>query len=127
MSADLSELMASNDPMATPVMSVGPPPAMPTHPSNDGMQQQPIAPLMQPPVPMTDAPKKKPNYNPMQSPEAKDAFLVTLISFIVLMPTVQRSILTQFPVLEDRTYLGLATAVLTGFAFYYAREHLSNM
>lgn len=126
MSADLQELMASNDPMATPIMSVGPPPAMPTHPSNDGIQQQPISPLMQPPVPLGN-PNSKKKKSFMNSPELKDAFLVALIVFLVLMPSVQTTLLSHMPALEDKTLAGLASAVLAAVGYYFGKQHLDQM
>ena len=126
MSGDLQELMASNDPMATPIMSVGPPPAMPTHPGNDSIQQQPIAPLMQSQIPMVNSekPKKK---SPLSTPEAKDAFLVALLVFLVLMPGVQAALLNQIPMLEDKTMMGLASALLAGVGYFFAKQHLEQL
>lgn len=124
MSSELQELMASNDPMATPIMSVGPPPAMPTHPSNDGMQQQPVSPLMQPPITTADTKKKVQFIN---SPEVKDAFLVALVVFLVLMPSVQTALINQFSLLEDKTMLGLASSSLAGAGFFFAKQYLDQM
>jgi hypothetical protein len=125
MSADLQELMASNDPMATPIMSVGPPPAMPTHLGNDGIQQ-PISPLMQPSVPLANpSSKKKKSF--MSNPELKDAFLVALIVFLILMPSVQTTLHSHMPALEDKTLSGLASAVLAAATFYFGKQHLDRM
>ena len=118
MSADLQELMASNDPMATPIMSVGPPPAMPTHPSNDGVQQQPIFRLCnrQSPLRNPNAKKKK---SFMNSPELKDAFLVALIVFLVLMPSVQTTLLSHMHALEDKTLQGWLRLYCSGGVLFW--------
>lgn len=127
MSAELNELMASNDPMATPVMPVGPPPAMPTHPSSDSVAQQPIAPMMQPPVHQTQPPAQQKKKSLMQNSELKEAFLVALLCFIVLMPGVQRTLITQLSFMEDKTNAALVTSSLVGISFFFIREHLQNI
>lgn len=128
MSSELNELMASNDPMATPVMPIGPPPAAPTGPSTDNVQQPPIAPMMQPPLTVNTQnappPKKK---SPLQSAEMKDAFLVALVCFVVLMPGVQRTLFTQLSFMEDKTNAALVTSALVGIGFFFARDQIQNI
>ena len=121
----LSELMASNDPMATPLMSVGPPPAMPTGPATDPHIGQPIAPMMQPPV-GDSPPSQKRSKQSGAGGDLRDAFIVALVCFISLMPTVQRILASQLSMMEDKTSAAVVTSCIAGIGFYVLKEYMSK-
>jgi hypothetical protein len=133
--SEISELMASNDPMATSVMSVGPAPPVNTTPSISEATAQihekqveaftTNNPLSAGNVSKDTVTKRK--LHKLNS-EQREAFVVACCAFIVLLPNIQQMILQQLPVLgTNSTLLTLVNAALVGVAYFGLKEHILDV
>ena len=138
--SEISDLMASNDPMATSVMSIGPSPPVNTTPPSRGEAPAQIhegqvqAYTSAPPSRRAGGaggaggqgtPRRK-----MQklNAEQREAFVATCCAFIVLLPNIQQMLLQQVPVLgTNSTLLTLVNASLVGILFFVLREHILDV
>tara|TARA_Y100000389_G_C17378070_1_gene472759 strand:- start:665 stop:1069 length:405 start_codon:yes stop_codon:yes gene_type:complete len=132
--SDIAELMASNDPMATPVMSLGPapPPPMNTSPppgvnntaTMHDKQIEQMSPLM---GVLPDSSKSKPSKTRLK-PDQKTAIVVAICTFLVLLPNVQQLLTQQLPVLTTNNTLHLVTnSILVAFVFMYMKDHIGEL
>lgn len=130
--SDIAELMASNDPMATPVMSLGPapPPPMNTSPEVNNTatmhdkQIEQMSPLMDV---LPDSSKSKPSKTRLK-PDQKTAIVVAICTFLVLLPNVQQLLTQQLPVLTSNNTLHLVTnSILVAFVFMYMKDHIGEL
>ena len=132
--SDIAELMASNDPMATPVMSLGPAPPSPINTSpptgvnnvatmheKQIEQMSPLSGI----IPDTAKPKSS---KTKLTPDQKTAVVVAICTFIVLLPNVQQLITHQLPVLATNSTLHLVTnSTLVAFVFMYMKDHIGQL
>ena len=132
--SDIAELMASNDPMATPVMSLGPapPPPMNTSPppgvnntaTMHDKQIEQMSPLM---GVLPDSSKSKPSKTRLK-PDQKTAIVVAICTFLVLLPNVQQLLTQQLLVLTTNNTLHLVTnSILVAFVFMYMKDHIGEL
>ena len=126
--SEIPDLMASNDPMGTPVMALGPPPPMNTTPDF----QQPLHMQMQPPEtePMQrPVQKAAPKTSHLGLPnETKVSIVVASVAFLVLLPNVQQMLLAQLPVLANNATLHtMANSILIGVLFFYMRDNIMDL
>jgi hypothetical protein len=132
--SDIAELMASNDPMATPVMSLGPapPPPMNTSPppgvnntaSMHEKQIEQMSPLsgILPDSTKSKSPKTK------LTPDQKTAIIVAICTFIVFLPNVQQLLTSQLPVLStNNTFLLLTNSTLVALVFMYMKDNIGEL
>ena len=91
--------------------------------ASDPAISAPVAPMMQPPVDMQPPAKKA---RGSSGGDFRDAFMVALVCFVALMPTVQRILTAQFAMMEDKTSAALITAGLAGAGYYFLKEYLSK-
>lgn len=131
--SDISELMASNDPMATPVMSLGPapPPPMNTSPppgvNNTAAMHDKQIEQMSPLSSMLPDSTKSKNLKSKLNPEQKTAVVVGICTFIVFLPNVQQLLTQQLPVLTtNSTLLVVTNSVLVAFVFLYMKDHIGE-
>lgn len=133
--SEISELMASNDPMATSVMSIGPSPPVNTTPSMSEATAQihenqveaftTNNPLSAGNVSKESAAKRKLH---KLSSEQREAFVVACCAFVVLLPNIQQMILQQLPVLgTNSTLLTLVNAALIGLVYFGLKEHILDV
>lgn len=128
--SDIAELMASNDPMATPVMSLGPapPPPMNTSPppgvnNTTDMHEKQIEQMS--PINMLNSGKKS---KTKLSLDQKSAIIVAICTFLVLLPNVQQLLTQQLPVLAtNSTVLLITNSTLVAFVFMYMKEHIVEL
>ena len=134
--SDIAELMASNDPMATPVMSLGPapPPPMNTAPppgvSNTATMHDKQIEQMSPLVGMLpDSAKSNRNSQKTKlNADQKIAIVVGICTFLVFLPNVQQLLTQQLPVLTTNSTLLVATnSVLVAFVFMYMKDHIGEL
>lgn len=132
--SDIQELMASNDPMATPVMSIGPapPPPMNTSPSpgvnNTATMHEKQMEQMSPLMGMLPDSSKSKSSKTRLNPEQKTATVVAICTFIVLLPNVQQLLTQQLPVLTSNNTLHLVTnSTLVAFIFMYMKDHIGEL
>lgn len=131
--SDIAELMASNDPMATPVMSLGPAPPQNTSPppgvgNTAAMHEKQIAQMSPLSQVLPDEAKAPRGKGSRLSPEQKAAVIVGICTFIVLLPNVQQLLTSQLPVLTSNGTLHVVTnSVLVAFLFFYMKEHISEL
>jgi hypothetical protein len=132
--SDIAELMASNDPMATPVMSLGPapPPPMNTSPppgvNNTATMHEKQIEQMSPLSGMLPDSAKSKNSKTKLNPDQKTAIIVSICTFIVLLPNVQQLLTQQLPVLTTNSTLHLITnSVLVAVVFMYMRDHIGEL
>ena len=130
--SDITELMASNDPMATPVMSLGPsPPQVSPGDAMDRREQNP------PPFPQSMThmmPVEPPSNNNATLPpgrrgnlnltrEQQDCVVVVVCAFVVLLPNVQALLTQQLPVLKsNETLFVLVNSVLIALLYFFVRD-----
>lgn len=133
--SDIAELMASNDPMATPVMSLGPAPPAPMNTSlppgvnNTAVmhdkqieQMSPLAGVF-PGSTKSNSPSKT-----KLSPDQKAAIVVAICAFLVLLPNVQQLLTQQLPVLTTNNTLHLVTnSTLIALVFMYMKDHIGEL
>lgn len=129
--SDIEELMASNDPMATPVMSLGPaPPPMNTSPppgvnNTASMHEKQIEQMS--PLPSIMPGKSKSSKTAL-TPDQKSAVVVAICTFLVLLPNIQQLLTQQLPVLTTNSTLHLVTnSILVAFVFMYMKDHLGEL
>lgn len=133
--SEISELMASNDPMATSVMSIGPSPPVNTTPSMSEATAQihekhveaftTNNPLSAGNVSKDTATRRK--LHRLNS-EQREAFVVACCAFIVLLPNIQQMILQQLPVLgTNSTLLTLVNAALVGLVYFGLKEYILDV
>jgi len=126
--------MASNDPMATSVMSIGPSPPMNTTPSMSEATAQihenqvesftTNNPLSAGNISKEAATKRK--LYKLNS-EQREAFVVACCAFVVLLPNIQQMMHQQLPVLgTNNTLLTLVNAAIIGLAYFGLKEHILN-
>lgn len=128
--SDIADLMASNDPMATPVMSLGPAPPTNTTPQTGQpdvtsvmheKQIEQISPLSQ------VLPDKKVTKSKL-TPEQRVSIVVAICAFIVLMPNVQQLLTQQLPVLSSNaTLLVISNSALIAGLFFVMRDHIIDL
>ena len=133
--SDIAELMASNDPMATPVMTLGPappPPPMNTSPppgvnniatihEKQIEQMSPLSNII------PDSSKSKSSRTKL-SADQKTAVVVAICTFLVLLPNVQQLLTHQLPVLTTNSTLHLVTnSTLVAFVFMYMKDHIGEL
>lgn len=124
--SSISELMAAGDPMLSPVgteQEMGPPPPMNTTPMNAPPQHQQMQDLMAarpPPV------KKKKTVTAV-TPDMKDAVVVALVAFAILLPNVQTMLSSKISMMKTPTTATLLNAILIAVAFYMLKEHVVGM
>ena len=94
--SDIAELMASNDPMATPVMSLGPAPPSPMNTSlppgvsnTSTMHEKQIEQMSPMAAMLPDSAKSKPSKTKLNA-DQKTAIVVAICTFIVFLPNVQQ-------------------------------------
>lgn len=132
--SDIAELMASNDPMATPVMSLGPapPPPMNTSPppgvNNTATMHDKQIEQMSPYANMLPDSIKSKNQKTKLNPDQKMAIVVGICTFIVFLPNVQQLLTQQLPVLTTNSTLQVVTnSVLVAFVFMYMKDHIGEL
>ena len=124
--------MASNDPMATSVMSIGPSPPVNTTPSMSEAtaqihEKQVEAFTTNNPLSAGNVTATKRKLHKLNS-EQREAFVVACCAFIVLLPNIQQMILQQLPVLgTNSTLLTLVNAALVGLVYFGLKEHILNV
>ena len=128
---DINELMASGDPMMSPIQSVGsgsmgPAPPVNTTPHNDPPPQHVMMQQMMQGQATVPEKNKKVKTDDLPA-DVKDAVVVATVAFAVLMPTIQSMLLEQSPTLQNKTALTLVNACLIAGGYYLAREQLLGM
>ena len=143
--SEISDLMASNDPMATSVMAIGPSPPVNTTPSMGEATAQIHESQVQ--AYTSDPPSRRAGgaggmggmggmggqgtpRRKMQklNTEQREAFVATCCAFIVLLPNIQQMLLQQVPILgTNSTLLTLVNASLVGILFFGLREHILDV
>ena len=132
--SDIAELMASNDPMATPVMSLGPAPPLPMNTSpppgvnnTASMHEKQIEQMSPLSGILPDSAKSKSSKTKLSS-DQKTAIVVAVCTFIVLLPNVQQLITQQLPVLTTNSTLHLITnSALVAIVFMYMKDHIGEL
>ena len=131
----LTSLMESGDPMLSAVQNepsplgaaapLGPPPPMNTQPISPPSHQQ-LQAMMQPSVP---TPRPRPNAatDTSMTPDLKDAFVVALVAFVVLLPNVQALLSARLGFMSHKTTATLVNAALMAVAFYFLKEHILGL
>ena len=85
--------------------------------------QQPLLPQgAAPPAPL----KKKKTKSELPD-DVKDAFVVSMIAFLVLVPNVQSLIRDKLSAMENPTIATLVNAILIAAGFYFLKEHVVGM
>lgn len=127
--SEISELMASNDPMATPVVSLGPPPPQ-IHPESSPQEQASV--LREkyteqlPPVQNTSQQKSAKSTSKLTA-DQKLTVIVGICTFIVLLPNVQQLLTTQLPILTSNSTLHVVmNSVLVSLVFATMRDHFGE-
>lgn len=132
--SDIAELMASNDPMATPVMSLGPapPPPMNTSPppgvsNTASMHEKQIEQMSPLSGILPDSTKSKSSKTKLTS-DQKTAIIVAICTFIVFLPNVQQLLTSQLPVLStNNTFLLLTNSTLVALVFLYMKDNIGEL
>lgn len=128
--SEISDLMASNDPMATPVMSLGPPPPVNTSPppgvhdtqAIHEKQVEQMAPLS------SIIPKATPKSMSKLKPEQKTSIVVGICAFLILLPNVQQMLNQHLPVLSSNATLHVvANSTLIALLFFALKDHISDL
>ena len=125
--SSISELMAAGDAMLSPVSAeqeMGPPPPINTTPMHapppQHQQMQDLMAARQPPM------KKKKKMSSI-TPDMKDAVVVALVVFAVLMPNVQAMLSSKIHMMKTPTTATLLNAILIAVAYYMLKEHVVGM
>ena len=137
MPESLTDMMAAGDPMLTPASQdqgapIGPPPPMNTTPeqqppaNHQQMQQMMMQQPLLPQTAVTGSPPKKKTKTELPD-DVKDAFVVSMVAFLVLVPNVQSLIASKLSIMENPTAATLVNAVLIAVAFYFLKEHVVGM
>ena len=139
MPESLTEMMAAGDPMLTPAtQEQGAPYALPppanTSPHAGGpgggaqdyhaMQQAMTMQDGPPPGPPAPAGKAPTAYRSQVPDDVKDAAVVCMVAFLVLMPNVQTQLAARASLMENATTRTLVNAVLIALLFYFLKEHV---
>ena len=130
--SEISDLMASNDPMATSVMSLGPSPPTNTTPSMSEAtaqihEKQVDAFTTNNPMSANNMSARDNSKRKLQklSIDQREGFVVSCCAFIVILPNIQQMLLQQLPVLgSNSTLLTLVNAMLVGVLYYMLKEHI---
>ena len=132
--SDIAELMASNDPMATPVMSLGPSPPPPVNTSpppgvnNTATMHEKQMEQMSPLAGMLPDSSKSKSQKSKLSSEHKTAVVVGICTFIILLPNVQQLLVQQLPVLTTNSTMHVVTnSILVAFVFLYMKDHIGEL
>lgn len=128
--SDIADLMASNDPMATPVMSLGPSPPPPINTSpppgvnnTSEMHEKQLEQMSPLSSMLPNAMKSKTNKSRLSS-DQRSALIVGICAFIVLLPNVQQLLVQQLPVLTSNHTLHVITnSILIAFVYMYLKDH----
>ena len=123
--SDIADLMASNDPMATPVMSIGPAPPVNTTPPQvmDTMHEKQVEQMspLSAMLPDKNATKNRSKLTPDQ----KIAIITGICTFIVFLPNMQQLLTQHLPILTTNTTLHLlVNSVLVAILFCYMKDHM---
>tara|TARA_Y100000741_G_scaffold361994_1_gene346958 strand:+ start:573 stop:965 length:393 start_codon:yes stop_codon:yes gene_type:complete len=128
--SDIADLMASNDPMVTPVMSLGPAPPTNTSPQlgqpdttsiMHEKQIEQMSPLSQ------VLPDRKVTKSKLTT-EQRVSIVVAICAFIVLLPNVQQLLTQQLPVLSSNsTLLVVSNSALIAGLFFVMRDHIIDL
>ena len=126
--SEMNELLASNDPMGTPIAAIGPPPPLNTTPQGASgqnvaiMHDRTVEQQLAPPV----KPQKKPQSGITQA--QREAFAIACCAFIVLIPNVQQLMHANLPVLaSNATLLTLVNAVLIAVLYFLLKDHVLEL
>ena len=126
--------MASNDPMATSVMAIGPSPPVNTTPSmSDATAQihekQVEAFTTNNPLSTGQISRETKKLNLQKlNKEQREAFVVVCCAFVVLLPNIQQIIVQQLPVLgTNSTLFTLVNSVLIGVIYFGLKEHILDV
>jgi hypothetical protein len=126
---EMNELLASNDPMGTPIAAIGPPPPINTTPQ--GGSNQNVAVMHERTVEQQLAPPTTPQKKPPQSgitQAQREAFAIACCAFIVLLPNVQQLMHANLPVLaSNTTLLTLVNAVLVAVLYFLLKDHVLEL
>ena len=132
--SEIADLMASNDPMATPVMSLGPSPPPPLNTSQDGTSNSNTAALHEKQIeqmsPLANLipDQKKGGSKSHLSVDQKLSIVVSICAFIIMIPNVQQLLVSQLPVLTTNTTLHVVVnSALIGILFLYMKDHISDL
>lgn len=126
--SEISDLMASNDPMATSVMSIGPAPPVNTTPSiseaTAQIHEKQVDAFTTPALNGSNAKRKLHKLNL----EQREAFVVACCAFVILLPNIQQMIVQQLPVLgANSTLFTLVNAALVGLVYFGLKEHILDV
>jgi len=130
--SEISDLMASNDPMGTPVMALGPPPPVNTTPQIQGentsqLHEQQIA-MTHQNIEEPIVHKKSRNSHSKLTLEQRIAIVVSCCVFIILIPNVQQLLVNQFPVIVSNATLHVTVnAILVGLLFYFLKDQMLEL
>uniref|UniRef100_A0A6C0IXT0 Uncharacterized protein n=1 Tax=viral metagenome TaxID=1070528 RepID=A0A6C0IXT0_9ZZZZ len=132
--SDIAELMASNDAMATPVMSLGPapPPPMNTSPppgvNNTATMYNKQIEEMSPLSGIIPETAKSKSSKTKLTADQKTAVVVAICTFLVFLPNIQKVLTQQLPVLATNSTLHLVTnSTLVAFVFMYMKDHIGQL
>lgn len=133
--SEISELMASNDPMATSVMAMGPSPPVNTTPSMSEAtsqihENQVEAFKTNNSLSSGNVSREIPTKRKLQklNAEQREAFVVACCAFIVLLPNIQQMLVQQLPVLgTNSTLFTLVNCSLIGLIYFGLKEHILDV
>lgn len=140
MPESLTDLMAAGDPMLTPASQdmgapMGPPPPMnttreqpPDHQQlQQMMQQQPVSQLLPTDPAAPVAPTRKRAVGSELPDDVKDAFVVAMVAFLVLVPNIQSILKDKLAFTQNATMATLVNSLLIAAAFYFLKEHVVGL
>lgn len=130
--SDIADLMASNDPMATPVMSLGPAPPTNTSPQLGHTERDTTSIMHEKQIeqmsPLSQVlPDRKVTKSKLTT-EQRVSIVVAICAFIVLLPNVQQLLTQQLPVLSSNsTLLVVSNSALIAGLFFVMRDHIIDL
>lgn len=129
--SEISELMASNDPMATPVMSLGPSPPVNTTPQMQHVETSHASTIQEGITPVYNTHASQPQMTKRSgklTTEQRLAIVVGCCVFLVFLPNIQQLILSQLPVLNNNaTALLLTNSALVAGLFFLMRDRMVEL